>query len=280
LETFYRQMHQGLIAGNYLQADEAPLRCNDPDHERGKTRQCYLWVISRLGSDGVFSFRETRGHDELPSLLGGFRGVLQSDQYGAYASHERKTEGVVRFGCWAHARRKFHEALEERPKAANLVLRLIALLYGLERDWEEAKVGEARAALRQEKFARPLRWLRYVVTGLARKALPQSLLGKACSYLLNHWEVLVAHQNHSFTRIDNSLVKNAIRPSAIGKKNWLFIGHAAAGQRSAIIYSLVVSCQRHGKDPLAYLSDVLARLPTLTNQDDLTPLTPAAWQPS
>jgi transposase-like protein len=210
------------------------------------------------------------------TVLRGSSGVLQSDQYGAYASHKRKTEGIVRVGCWAHARRRFHEALKERPKAANLVLRLIARLYGLERDWEEAKVGEARADLRREKFARPLRWVRQVVTGLAR----QALLGKACSYLLNHWEVWVAHQNHSFTRIDNNLVENAIRPSAIGKKNWLFIGHPTAGQRSALIYSLVVSCQRHGKDPLAYLSDFLASLPALTNRDDLTPLTPAAWQVS
>ncbi len=101
-------MHQGLIAVNYLQADESPLRCNDPDQEKGQTRQCCLWGIRRPGSDVVFSFRETRGYDELPSLLGGFRGVLQSDQYGAYASHERKTEGIVRVGCWAHARRKFH----------------------------------------------------------------------------------------------------------------------------------------------------------------------------
>ena len=280
LEPVYRHMRRGLMAGNYLQADETPIRCNDPDHDRGKTLQCYLWVISRPGSDVVFSFRETRGHDELPSLLGSFRGVLQSDQYGAYASHERKTEGIVRVGCWAHARRKFHEAIEERPKAANLVLRIIARLYGLESGWNEEKVGDARAALRREKFARPLRWLRLVATGLARQALPQSQLGKACSYLLNHWEVLVAHQDHAFTRIDNNLVENAIRPSAIGKKNWLFIGHPAAGQRSAIIYSLVVSCQRHGKDPLAYLRDVLARLPAMTNQDDLTPLTPAGWQPA
>jgi transposase len=121
--------------------------------------------------------------------------VLQSDQYGAYVSHERKTDAIVRVGCWAQARRKFHEALEERPKAANLVLRLIARLYGLKRKWEEVKVGAARAALRRESFARPLHWLRHVVTGLARQALPQSLLGKACSYLLNHWEVLVARQN-------------------------------------------------------------------------------------
>ncbi len=280
LEPIYRQMHRGLIGGDYLQADETPVRCNDPDHDRGKTLQCYLWVISRPGGDVVFSFRETRGHDELPSLLGSFKGVLQSDQYGAYASHERKTAGIVRVGCWAHARRKFNDAIEERSKAANLVLRLIARLYRLEQAWDAANVGDRRAALRQAEFARPLRWLRQVVTGLARQSLPQSQLGKACSYLLNHWDVLVAHRNHAHTRLDNNLVENAIRPSAIGKKNWLFIGHPAAGQRSAIIYSLVVSCQRHGKDPLAYLRDVLARLPAMTNQDDLTPLTPAGWQPS
>ena len=280
LEPIYRHMHRGLVAGNYLQADETPIRCNDPDHDRGKTLQCYLWVISRPGGDVVFSFRETRCHAELPSLLGSFKGVLQSDQYGAYASHERKTEGIVRVGCWAHARRKFHEAIEERPKAANLVLRLIARLYQLERDWDEANVGDQRGRLRREHFARPLRWLRHLVNGLSKQALPQSQLGKACAYLQNHWAVLLAHQNHSFTRIDNNLVENAIRPSAIGRKNWLFIGHPAAGQRSAIIYSLVISCQRHGKDPLAYLREVLARLPAMTNQDDLTPLTPAGWQPS
>ena len=90
----------------------------------------------------------------------------------------------------------------------------------------------------------------------------------------------MAHQQHACTRLDNNLIENAIRPSAIGKKNWLFIGHPGAGQRSAILYSLLVSCQRHGKDPLAYLTDVLRRLPALTNQSDLTPLTPAAWQPA
>jgi transposase len=280
LEPIYRHMHRALIAGNYLQADETPIRCNDPDHQRGKTLQCYLWVISRPKSDVVFSFRESRCHDELPSLLGSFQGLLQSDQYGAYASHERKHEGIVRVGCWAHARRKFHDAIDERPKAANLVLKVISKLYRLEAEWDEANVGELRAALRQEHFARPLRWLKLIGEGLAKQALPQSQLGKACTYLLNHWEVLVAHQQHAITRIDNNLVENAIRPSAIGKKNWLFIGHPAAGQRSAIIYSLVVSCQRHGKDPLAYLRDVLRRLPAMTNQDDLTPLTPAGWHPS
>lgn len=82
-----------------------------------------------------------------------------------------------------------------------------------------------------------------------------------------------------WTRIDNNALENAILPSAVGKKNWLFIGHPDAGQHTAILYSLVVSCQRHGKDPLAYLRDILDRLPAMTNQDDLTPLLPANWQP-
>lgn len=280
LEPIYRHMHRALLGGNYLQADETPIRCNDPDHHRGTTLQCYLWVISRPQSDVVFAWRESRRHDELTSLLAGFKGVLQSDAYGAYASHERKHEDIVRVGCWAHARRYFHEALERHRKPAELILRLIGRLYRFEAEWDEAKVGENRAALRQQHWARPLHWLRRVAQGLQRKVLPQSELGKACTYLLNHWDVLVAHQRHAFTRIDNNLVENAIRPSAIGKKNWLFIGHPDAGQRSAIIYSLVISCQRHGKDPLAYLRDVLRRLPSMTNQDDLTPLTPAAWQPS
>jgi transposase len=280
LEPIYRQMHRGLLAGDYLQADETPVRCNDPDEKRGGTTQGYLWVISRPGADVVFDWRLSRRHGELTSLLEGFNGVLQADAYEAYPSYVRSHPSVEWVGCWAHARRRFFEALGEKPKAAQLVLRLIGQLYQLEREWDEAQVGERRAALRQEHFARPLSWLRRVTLGLRQQALPRSLLGKACSYLLDHWEVLVAHQQHAFTRLDNNLVENAIRPSAIGKKNWLFIGHPDAGQRSAIIYSLVVSCQRHGKDPLAYLRDVLRRLPAMTNQDDLAPLTPALWRPA
>ena len=280
LEPIYRHMHRGLLAGAYLQADETPIRCNDPDEKRGGTTQGYLWVISRPGADVVFDWRLSRRHGELTSLIDGFQGVLQSDGYEAYPSYVRSHRGVTWVGCWAHARRYFVEALSEKPKAVQLVLRLIAQLYHLESGWDEAEVGERRAELRQRHFARPLRWLRRVVTGLRGRTLPRSLLGKACAYLLEHWDVLVAHQQYSVTRLDNNLVENAIRPSAIGKKNWLFIGHPDAGQRSAIIYSLVVSCQRHGKDPLAYLRDVLRRLPAMTNQDDLAPLTPAAWQPA
>jgi transposase len=280
LEPIYRLMYRELLAGDYLQADETPVRCNDPDEKHGGTTQGWLWVISRPGGDVVFDWRLSRRHGELTSLLDGYRGILQSDGYEAYPSFARSRDGVVWVGCWAHARRKFFEAAAERPKTAHRMLRLIARLYQLERAWDEAGVGERRAALRQANFARPLYWLRRLALALQAKALPKSGLGQACHYLLAHWAPLTEHLRHHQTRLDNNLVENAIRPSAIGKKNWLFIGHPDAGQRSAIIYSLVVSCQRHGKDPLTYLRDVFTRLPAMTNQDDLAALTPARWQPA
>jgi transposase len=280
LEPIYRRMQTELLGSGYVQADETPVRCNDPDEKRGGTTQGWLWVISRPGGDVVFDWRLSRRHGELTSLLGDYRGLLQSDAYGAYPAFAREREGVVWLGCWAHARRYWVEALAASPKAVNLVLRLIGELYLREREWDAANVGVGRAALRQQHFARPLHWLRRLAIGLRSRHLPRSPIGKACAYLLEQWEPLTAHLHHSQSRLDNNLVENAIRPSCLGKKNWLFIGHPDAGQRSAIIYSLVVSCQRHGKDPLAYLREVLTRLPRMTNEDDLAPLTPARWSAS
>lgn len=279
LEPIYRQMKAGLLAGGYVQADETPVRCNDPDEKKGGTSQGWLWVISRPGGDVVFDWRLSRRHGEVTTLLADYRGLLQSDGYEAYPAFAREREGVVWLGCWAHARRYFFEAAAERPRTAERILRLFAQLYRLERQWDEQQVGAERAALRQKHFVRPLYWLRKLAVALRSRVLPKSGLGRASAYLLEHWAPLTAHLNHSVTRIDNNLIENAIRPSAIGKKNWLFIGHPDAGQRSAIIYSIVVSCQRHGKDPYAYLKNVLTRLPAMTNQDDLSALTPAGWRP-
>jgi transposase len=281
LEPIYRRMLTNLRSGGYLQADETPIRCHDPDEKKGATTQGWLWVISRPGADVVFDWRLSRRHDELNTLLADYKGILQSDAYQAYPNYAENNEGVVWVGCWAHARRKFNEAQSEAPKATRVILKLIARMYRLERQWDEAglKDPKVRSRLRTENFARTLKWLAAIAVAQRKKARPQSLLGKACDYLLSYWDPLTAHLRHGETRLDNNLIENAIRPSAIGKKNWLFIGHPDAGQRSAVIYSIVVSCQRHGKDPHAYLRDVLTRLPTLTNRFDLDALTPVNWQP-
>jgi transposase len=280
LQPLYKRMQHDLLASGYVQVDETPVRCNDPDLRDGKTTQGWLWVISQPGGDVVFDWRLSRREDELTSLLDGYRGILQSDAYSAYPAFVSANEDVAWVGCWAHARRKFFDALSDSPKAAQWVLRLIGRLYALESQWDKQDVGAERAALRTKHFARPLYWLQRVALRLQAKALPKSALGQACTYLLNQWAPLTAHLQYSQTRLDNNLIENAIRPSAIGKKNWLFIGHPDAGQRSAILYSLIVSCERHGKNPHAYLSDVLKRLPGMTSKDDLAPLLPANWKPA
>jgi hypothetical protein len=279
LEVIYREMHKRLLAGGYLQCDETPIRCQDPDVD-GKTVQGWLWVLGRPKGDVVFHWRMSREHAHALELLRGYRGLLQSDGFPAYANVAKENKGAVHLGCWAHARRYFSKALEESPVRAGFILRLIGSLYHYENIWDAQGCGPAhRAALRSSHFALTLRLLKRCALKLRELVRPKSALGEACTYLLNHWEVLVAHCDHGRSRIDNNLIENAIRPSAIGKKNWMFIGHPDAGQRSAIIYSIVVSCQRHGIDPFAYIKDVLSRLPAMTNQQNLDDLMPSSWKP-
>lgn len=286
LQPIYRRMHQHLLTGDYLQADETPIKCHDPDAGQGAVGQGYLWLISRPGGDVVFDWKLSRRHGELTGLVTDFKGVLQSDGYSAYDAPAANHPEVIRVGCWAHARRKFAAAQSEDPQAVRVALKLIGRLYRLERAWDEADAAAkqqrdvtARARLRAIHFDRSLRWLHALALALRSRHRPKSGLGLAAGYLLGQWTALTRHVEHGQTRLDNNLVENAVRPTAVGKKNWLFVGHPDAGQRSAILYSVIVSCLRHGVEPFAYLRDVLTRLPAMTNQDDLAPLLPSNWQP-
>jgi len=280
LKPIYHYMRRDLLEGDYIQADETPVRYCDPDQKKGKTEQGWLWAISRPGGDVVFDWRLSRRHGELTSLLAGYTGLLQCDAYGAYADYTSKNKGVTALGCMAHARRKFYDALQSHKREATLVLKIMARLYEREATYREAGLGpEERQSRRQEENKTTLARLRKVIAMASRQALPRSALGKACAYAISQWPQLTAFQEHGLAEIDNNLMENAIRPSALGKKNFLFIGHPEAGQRSAIIYSIAVSCQRHNIEPLPYLRDVLSRLPNMTNQDDISRLTPAQWSP-
>jgi hypothetical protein len=284
-EPIYKLMRAELLQGQYIQCDETPVKYLDPD-EKGRTAiQGYLWVMSAPKGDVVFDWRLTRRHGELTTLLSDdYVGLLQADGYEAYDAYVAKRQGVIRLGCWAHTRRKFFDAQQENPRVAKAALRMIARMYRREREWDEQKLEpEQRLAARLDwktGIARTMAGLKRLAVWTRQRVLPKSALGKACDYLLSQWESLVQHLRFGQSRLDNNLVENAIRPSCIGKKNWLFIGHPDAGQRSAIIYSLIVSCQRHGKEPLGYLKDILTRLPRMTNQDDLRPLLPVNWQPA
>ena len=272
----YREMKAGLLAGNYLQADETPIRYLDPD-VKGKSQQGWLWTYRHPRGDVVFEWNISRSREGPRKFLKDFRGKLQTDGYGVYESlaRERGNE-LILIGCWAHARRGFHEALGE-GRAAVWIVGQIGLLYGVEKVLREGRAGpELRAAMRAWQSRPVLARLRRALETIRRRVLPQSLLGQAIDYTLGRWEALNRYVDDGHLEIDNNLCENAIRPTALGKKNFLFIGHPEAGQRSAVIYSVLGSCRRLGINPAEYLQDLFERLPK-AKTSEIKSLTPAAW---
>lgn len=276
LQPIVRQMKAELLAGDYLQVDETPVRVLDPDI-KGKSATGYLWVAGRPGADVIFEFHPGRGKEYALALLGDFAGYLQRDGYGVYGSIARGDPGIIPSGCWAHARRRFVEAVKDEPEHARWFVLEIRKLYQIEAHARaEAFTPEQRHHLRQQ-LAVPI--MAAIKQGLDQwpQVLTNSPMTKAVRYALGEWDALQTYLRDGRLEIDNNLTENAIRPSAVGKKNWLFIGHPEAGWRSAVIYSVIVSCKRRGISPWEYLKDLFERLPGATNQQ-IAEFTPRAWQ--
>jgi transposase len=275
LKPVYRAIREDLLAGNYLQADETSIRYLDPD-VKGKSQQGYLWTYSRPGGDVLFEWRLSRSREGPQEFLKDFRGKLQTDGYSVYESLAKSRGDLTLIGCWAHVRRGFHEALAETKLAAWFVGQ-IGQLYAVEKKLRVQKAGpRLRAAMRVWQSRPVLARLHRAMEVIRRKTLPQGLLGQAIDYALKRWEALTRFVEDGTLEIDNNLIENGIRPSALGKKNWLFIGHPEAGERSAVIYTLLGSCRRHGINPFDYLKDLFTRLPAakITQIEEFTPM---AW---
>jgi len=278
LKPIYQSIRTGVMAGGYVQVDETPVRYLAPGH--GKTKTGYFWTTSRPGGDVVYQWETSRAATCLGKVLPvDFRGTVQCDGYAAYASFARHKEHIQLAACWAHARRKFFEARKQDPLIANWLLSQIGHLYRIERKLRHRRSGSRlRTAVRAHQ-AKPIYVrLHRALTRLkiTRRYLPRSGMGLALDYALNLWTSLGLYLEDGRVEIDQNLVENAIRPTALGKKNWLFIGHAEAGERSAILYTIVECCRRRGLDPFAYLRDTLTRLPSATNWQ-IEDLTPEAW---
>jgi transposase len=267
-----------LRQSGYVQVDETPVRYQDPLLE-GRCGQGCLWTGLVPGQCVIYEWHVSRAARCLESLLGAdFAGKLQSDGYSASPAFAKGKTELKLFGCWAHARRGFFEALEQAPQGAGWILKQIGLLYRWEEQLRQSRAGPGtREALRASHHRMVAARLHRALNRLQSRYLPQSPMGQAISYALNQWPLLERFLEHGEVEIDNNLVENAIRPTAIGKKNWLFFGSAEAGQRSAVMYTLVANCRLHGVEPYAYLKDVLTRLPRTTNQH-VAALTPRRWK--
>jgi transposase len=265
-------------ASPYVQVDETPVRYQDPGLV-GRCGQGYLWTALVPGQCVVYEWHASRAARCLDSLLGEeFAGKLQCDGYSAYPAFAREKVKLDLFGCWAHARRNFFEAQEQAPRVAGWFLNQIGLLYRWEAELRQSRAGPVlRQVQRGSHHRMVIERLYRALKKCQPRYLPQSLLGQAISYTLNQWPMLERFLDHGEVEIDNNLVENAIRPTALGKKNWLFFGSEEAGQRSAVIYTLIENCRLHGVEPYTYLKDVLERLPSTTNQE-VAQLTPLQWK--
>ncbi len=279
LLAIYWAIWEELKSGNYLQVDETPVKVLDPE-VRGKAATGYLWFYSAPQGDVRLEFCGGRGRDGPAARLEGFEGTIQSDGYTVYESLRRGSGGrLKRIGCLGHARRRFYKALQESLQDGLWFILKIRELYRIEDSLREASFEERRRV----RLARtPAIWreMKHRAEQLRKdpRVLPASTLGKAARYFLKEYTAMVGYLRDGRFEMDNNLVENDVRPSALGRRRWLFIGHPDAGWRSAVIYTIIQSCRRRDINPQEYLTDGLRRLPSM-NAAEVKELTPSRWKP-
>ena len=279
LRPLYDHLRRRVLSTDYIQVDESTLPVID--NEKRRAVKGYLWVVRNPDNGEVFFHydRGSRSEKTALVLLHGFNGAIQSDGYQVYNRFE-VLDGKLMLGCWAHARRKFDEALVENKKLATEALLQIQSLYAIEREADEmGATVEQRGELRRTK-AYPLlvifeKWLYDNYTTL----LPQSRTAKAISYTYSIFPKLSRYHLNGRYRLDNNLVENAIRPLAIGRKNYLFCGNSDAAIRAAMVYSLLGSCKAAGVNPAEWLEDVLSKIYSYTKENrNMEELLPHLWK--
>jgi transposase len=265
------QLRREILSATYVQTDDTSVTVLA---ERGGSFKGRLWTyLDPLGQQVVFDATPTHERDGPEAFLADFRGALQADAYAGYDALYA-TGRIVEIGCWAHARRRFVDALETDTQAA-LMVALLQQLYQVERAGVDLD-ATARRALRQAQSVPLLAQIDAVRQELSRTALPKSPLGDALRYLANQWTALQRFVDDGRVAIDNNRAENQLRGIAVGRKNWLFAGSFEGARRAALLYSLVQSCRLVGVPPFDYLKDVLLRVATHPHRL-IGQLTPKGW---
>lgn len=274
LEPLYLRLCKQVLNCDYVQVDESTIPVLDKD-KPGATKKGYFWVVRSPQQQQLFFHYDkgSRAQRVVVELLKDFKGAIQSDGYGAYHIYEKK-EDVLLLGCWAHARRKFEQALKDDPPKAEYALLQIGKLYDLERQAASNNfTKEQIEILRKEKAYPILRDFEKWIDKNYPHVLPTSPTGRAMSYTYGIYQRLARYVLDGRYRIDNNLAENAVRPMALGRKNYLFCLNHQAAERTAIIYSLLGTCKIQGINPTAWLTDVLNRIQdhSILKLDELLP---------
>lgn len=277
LRLLYDELERQVLNSHYLGADETTVKVLDPRLD-GRSHQGYLWVYLAHDINLVlFDYDASRKKEVVSNKLLDYTGYLQSDGYAGYEQFKTHKK-ITRVGCMAHARRKFDEAMKNDKKTSMEAMTRMQRIYRLEHWLRVLKINDEGKKKLREKMAVPMLnemfdWMEQAIN----KTTPQSPIYKALQYSIKRREELMCYTSDGKLHIDNNPVENKIRPTVIGKKNYLFMGSHDAAQRSAMIYSFLISCKANNINPEEWLEDILHRINS-TNKSDLTNLLPHLWK--
>jgi len=280
LQPLYNLLNDQLLGSGYIHMDETRVQVlKEPDKPADSLS--YMWV-RRTGDKEhpivLFDYNPRRSAAVVALLLGDYKGYLQTDDYVGY--HKTgASDGITHLGCMAHARRKFIEAQQVAPSKkgkvskADMAVNLIKKLYLIEAEIKSKSVEE-RYQIRQEKSVPQLIELKLWLDKALVQTPPKTKIGIALSYLHKNWEKLIAYTTDGRLTIDNNPVENAIRPFAIGRKNWMFSNSQAGAKASALLYSVIETAKENGLEPYAYLRTLFTRLPRCETVENFEALLP------
>lgn len=279
LLPLYNELIRQTLQSNYLQADETPHPVQD-SKVKGKTHRGYFWVYRSVEQRLVlFDYQKGRGKEGPQELLKNYTGFLQSDGYPVYDAFENRP-GITLTGCMAHARRYFEKALGNDKVRAEYFIIKAQLLYAVEKRIRDEKLSDDQiTAIRSSESLPVLNELEMWLKENIIQVTPTAPIGKAIAYALGRWTKLAEYIKQPFLEIDNNLVENAIRPTVIGRKNYMFAGSHDGASRSAMIYSFFGSCKMNDIYPQEWLADVLLKISD-TKQSQLYALLPNFWKKS
>jgi hypothetical protein len=271
LEPIADQLHQEVMKSPVIHTDDTPVVI--AQSKNGGPQKGRVWIYLNPERRHWYDFSNSRKRDGPAKVFSGYQGYIQADAYSGY-DQIFLPGGAIEVACWAHLRRKFIDAEATEPELSKEAVDRIRALFLIEREAESLTV-EARHALRQSQ-AKPLveefkAWMDQAET----QVLPKGPLGRAIGYAKNQWNALTRYLQDGRLSISNNAAENALRPFALGRKNWLFFQREGGGKTASILMSLLMTAKAAGVDPQDYFKDVLLRISTCS---DVTTLTPHGWK--
>ena len=270
IKPLVEAMQRHLLNEHSLCADETYVQVLD-EPDKSASSKSYMWVYrSNEVSEQpvvIYDYQSGRSRACAEEFLSGYQGYLQCDGYSVYDG----IDGITPVGCWAHARRKYNDALKAESKnkgRANKAISFISRLYALETQAKNKKLSPLeRYQLRQAKALPILTKFKEWLDEANEKIIKNSYIGKAIKYNLNQWHKLIRYVDDGHLGIDNNITERDIRPFTTGRKNWIFSKSVNGATASAMLYSIVMTCRANDINPYYYFLHLFKTLPNHCHDD-------------